>query len=365
MNELDALRADIDRLDEQLFALVAERMRLVGEVREAKRAAGGATFDRAREQEVLRRAEERAAALGIPARTAREVMRPLLEASHDAQTLPAGAGKRVLIVGGAGRMGRRFAAWLGERGHTVDSLEKGEPLAPERIARAELVIVAVPMTDAAAITAAVAPHVAPGALLSDVNSLKSEVCAAMSACPGEALGMHPMFGPTVGSLRRQKIVVCPVKPGPLGAWLRGELAAMGAEVIEAEPEQHDRMMAVVQVLTHFGMMVMGGTLARSGAALADTLAFMSPIYRLEVSMVGRLFSQSAELYREIVMRNPHAAALRAGFVAEAAELERVISAGDASAFVAKFAATRAYFASFSDEAMALSDLIIDTVMSRA
>ena len=171
--------------------------------------------------------------------------------------------------------------------------------------------------------------------------------------------------PTVASFRRQKIVVCKVRPGALSEWLTAELARMGAEIVRADPEEHDRMMAVVQVLTHFGIMAMGLSLARSGQPLEDTLRFMSPIYRLEVSMVGRLFSQSPELYREIVMKNPWAAQLRHGFVTEATELDRIIGEADSAAFLARFAETRAYFASFSAEAMALSDHIIDTVMSRA
>jgi len=227
------------------------------------------------------------------------------------------------------------------------------------------VMVAVPMTEAEAVTRALAPLVRADALLCDLNSLKEGVCREMRACPGEAVGLHPMFGPTVGSFRRQKIVVCHVRPGAAGDWLVAELGKMGADIVEADPCEHDRVMAVVQVLTHFGILTMGMALARSGMPLERTLEFMSPIYRLEVSMVGRLFSQSPELYREIVMKNPFGDELRRRFVEQASELERIIGEADAGAFVQRFSETRAYFASFSSEAMALSDQIIDTVMSRA
>jgi len=206
---------------------------------------------------------------------------------------------------------------------------------------------------------------APGPLyLQIINSLKREVCSELRACRGEALGTHPMFGPTVGSLRRQKIVVCRVKPGPMSQWLEAELGRMGAELVESDPDTHDRMMAVVQVLTHFGILVMGQALAKSGVPLAETLRYMSPIYRLEVSIVGRLFSQAPELYREILMTNPAGAAYRELFVSEARELAAMIARGDGDAFVARFREASAFFAEFSREAMTLSDQIIDTVMSR-
>jgi chorismate mutase/prephenate dehydrogenase len=363
--ELETLRAELDRIDGEILERVAARLRVVAEVHAQKRALGKRLFDRGREQEVLRRAEERAAHLGVSERAVRKLMAVLFEAAHDAQDEPPTTPRRVLIVGGKGRMGARFAEAFGARGHLCDVADRGAALDRERVATAEIVLVAVPMTEAERVTSEVAPLVAEGALLCDINSLKEGVCEAMRACPGEALGMHPMFGSSVSSFRRQKIIVCPVKTGAMSQWLIAELSRMGAEIVEADPLEHDRMMAVVQVLTHFGIMAMGLALARSGYALADTLRFMSPIYRLELSMVGRLFSQDPELYREIVMQNPCGQELRRRFVEESRELERIIGARDGAAFVARFAETRAYFASFSQEAMTLSDHIIDTVMSRA
>jgi prephenate dehydrogenase len=259
-------------------------------------------------------------------------------------------------------MGTLLGRELGARGHSVTVLERDDPI--EGVASYDVVMVSVPMTEAAAVTRALGPLVRPDALLCDVNSLKVEVCAALAASRGEALGTHPMFGPTVGSLRRQKIVLCPIKPGPMAAWFEAELGRMGAELIIAAPEQHDAMMAVVQVLTHFGIMVMGRALSQSGHALDASLPFTSPIYRLELAMVGRLFSQKPELYREILMRNPGGAAMRQVFLDEAAALCRLIDGGDGDAFVRAFNEVRDYFANFSDEAMALSDHIIDTVMAR-
>jgi prephenate dehydrogenase len=186
----------------------------------------------------------------------------------------------------------------------------------------------------------------------------------MRACPGEALGTHPMFGPTVSSLRRQKVVLCEVKAGPMTRWLESELSAMGAEVIRTDPATHDRMMAIVQVLTHFGIMAMGRALTQSGVDLTDTLSFMSPIYRLEIAMVGRLFSQQAELYGEILMSNPEGARLRRLYVEQARALAELADRGDRDGFAAAFRETSAFFEDFSAEAMELSDQIIDTLMSR-
>lgn len=368
MSSLDELRAELDGLDGELLELAAKRLGVVARIKEAKRRSGKHLFDRTREQEVFRRAEARAAELGLDAAVARGLMTTLVEASHNVQERASQEGgtepRDILIIGGRGKMGRLFGRFFGERGHRVGVLEAGEPLDGDRIAASDVVMVAVPMTEVVRVTEAVAPQVREDALLCDINSLKRDVCTAMQACAGEALGTHPMFGPTVRSLRRQKVVLCAVKPGEMGAWMEAELGRMGAEVIVTTPEQHDRTMAVVQVLTHFGIMVMGRALAHSGLELADTLQFTSPIYRLELAMVGRLFSQKPELYREILMTNPEAKGMREVYAREVKALAELLDDADRDGFVRAFDEVAAYFAEFSGDAMELSDHIIETIMSR-
>lgn len=365
---LDALRAELDGLDGALLEIAAQRMAVVERIREAKRRTGKPLFDRTREQAVFRRAEARARELGLDPAIGRSLLATLVEASHHVQEQADEGAPRlsraILIIGGRGKMGQLFTRLLEERGHRLDILEQGDPLEPARIAAADVVMIAVPMTEVVRVTTVVAPRVRPDALLCDINSLKTEVCQAMRTAGGEALGAHPMFGPTIRSLRRQKIVLCPVKPGPMSAWLEEELGRMGAEIVVTEPDTHDRTMAVVQVLTHFGIMAMGRALAHSGLTLADTLPFTSPIYRLELAMVGRLFSQDAELYREILMKNPAAGPMREIYAREVRALSKLVDDADREGFVTAFDEVARYFADFSADAMNLSDQIIETIMSR-
>ena len=54
------------------------------------------------------------------------------------------------------------------------------------------------------------------------------------------------------------------------AWVRTMFAARGLQVTECDPEEHDRHMAVVQVLTHFATEVMGRCLADLGIPFEQT-----------------------------------------------------------------------------------------------
>lgn len=369
--ELNGLRTQLDDIDRELVSVFARRLEIVAQIRQAKRMSGTHVFDRSREQQVLKNVDSHADDLGVSRQAVQLLYHAVLESSHAAQgdALPnslSGTSRHFLIVGGRGRMGQLYHRLLTSRGHHVEVLEKGEPVLAETVTRADVVLVAVPMNAANRVCATLGPLLRTDALLCDINSLKSEICQTLATtCAGEALGTHPMFGPSVGSFRRQKIIFCPVRPGPTTTWFREELGHLGADIVEANAETHDGMMAIVQVLTHFGIMVMGRAVSRCGIDLRETMKFMSPIYRLEVAMIGRLFSQDPNLYQEIMMANPNGQNFRNIFVDTAQSLASAIDREDRAGFQRGFAEAAAYFSDFSGEAMALSDHIIETVMSRA
>ncbi len=371
-DELERLRTELDDLQHTLLSAAARRAQVVRRIGEIKAGSHRPLFDRQREREVYARARTVARQVGLDPEVARRLMAVLVESSHDAQdavgrqTGPADQLRRFLIVGGHGRMGRLFSSWLTARGHGVTVLERDDGQDPAAlVSDAELVVVAVPMDAAVLVIERLAPLLRPDQLLCDINSLKGEVCAAMAgACAGEVVGLHPMFGPTVATPRRQKVVWCPVRPGPLAAWWRDELGRMGAELVDTDPGTHDRMMAVVQVLVHYSTLVMGDALRRTGIDLEQSLAFTSPIYRLELAFVGRLFTQDPDLYAEIEMANPHGDDVRRCFQDAAAELAGTIETGDRADFRQAFGQVREYFRGFGDEAMAVSDWIIDTLVAR-
>ena len=171
-----------------------------------------------------------------------------------------------------------------------------------------------------------------------------------------------MFGPTTASLRRQKVVVCPVSSGPRTEWMLHQLAAMGAELIQATPEDHDSMMALVQVITHFRTIATGITLARTGVSIAESLRYTSPIYRLELSVIGRLFAQDPELYASILFDNPDGDRVRHLLSEATAELHTLIAGRDRDGFLAIFQETATWFSDFAEQAQQESDRIIETLI---
>lgn len=269
------------------------------------------------------------------------------------------ASPHVLIVGGKGKMGKLFGQAFKAYRCRVTVLEKDDAPEPSKISKADVVMLSVPMKEAASIAASVAPHVRENALLFDINSLKTEICSIMKErCSGEVLGTHPVFGPTVSTLRNQKMVICPVRAGARASWLLTALGEMGLDLIETSPEHHDKMMAIVQVLTHFSKIVLGETWKRSGIPIEDTLKYVSPIYRLELAVTGRLFAQDPALYAEIEMANPFASEIRENMIQAANDVGSLLKDGNRDAFCSMFKDIQRYLHGFSEDAMKLSDAIV-------
>ena len=377
-DRLDALRKALDDVDRNLLQAVSKRRELVEEIALAKRSRPGGhpLFDRVRERQVYQRTQQIANELNLDHKLAQDLMEILVEDSHRVQesvSIEAAKESQPLIfgfIGGEGQMAKRIGRDLTQRGHNVLSYDlKSTQDLSEFVASVNVVVIAVPMASSTQMAKKIAPMVAKDALLCDINSLKQEICTVMAErCQGEVMGLHPMFGPTVHTLRRQKIVYCSITGGPLSERLLSEFAQMGVELIDSDPSRHDQMMALVQVLVHYSTLVMGDALRQAGMLMGstaeDSLVYTSPIYRLELSFIARLFTQDPALYAEIEMTNPYGRAVRDAFAKSMAAYANVIDSNDRVAFNALFQQAAEYFSDMSQTAMTLSDHIIDTMVRR-
>lgn len=363
----------IDALDREMLQLVARRMTLVGEIAQYKREHGLRIRDAAREHELLDDRTRRAVELGLPRGEMESVFRLLIRASRDHQAalraeVPLDATPRtVAVIGGRGRLGGVVAQLFGDLGHRILIADETTPLSPAAAAAAaDVTVVSVPIDATEEVIRLVGPHVREDALLMDVTSIKRDPVAAMLASTrGSVVGTHPMFGPSVHTLQGQRVVVCRARGDAWADWVVAAFGARGLAVTEATPEQHDRAMSVVQVLTHFQTQVLGVTLARLGVPLEETLQFTSPAYLLELYVAARHFAQEPGLYGPIEMRNPQSGDVTEAFAAAAQELGNVIARGDRAQFDAMFEEVRSFFGTFTGEALEQSSFLIDRIVERA
>jgi chorismate mutase/prephenate dehydrogenase len=369
---LPELRAQIDAVDREVLQLLAKRMRIVTEVARFKRSEGVGIRDYTRERQVLEARKQLAEQLGLDPAPIESVYRQIMLASRDYQAA-LGAGsvatmepKQIAIIGGTGGMGGLLARLFTDLGHQVALADLNTSLRPEQAAAtADVVVISVPIRSTGEVIAKLGPLVRADALLMDITSIKSAPLAQMlQSTSASVIGTHPMFGPGVHSLQGQRVVVCKGRGEAWHAWLLENLQARGLVVTEVSAEQHDRAMALVQVLTHFQTQVFGLALARAGMPLSESRRFTSPAYLMELYVAARHFAQASELYGPIEMLNPQTSEVVAGFRAAAGELAEILEKRDQARFDAVFAEVRAFFGDFTAEAMEQSAFLIDRLVER-
>jgi chorismate mutase/prephenate dehydrogenase len=370
---LAELRVQLDAVDRQVLQLLAERMRIVTSVAQLKRTEKLAILDADRERQVLEARRTRAIELGLDPAPVESIYRQIILASRDYQaTLGTTATatsepKRIGIIGGAGAMGGLLARLFGDLGHHVELADLQTAQRPAALAaQSDVVIISVPIAVTEQVIAEVGPHLRPEALLLDITSIKTAPLAAMlRATRASVVGTHPLFGPGSSSLAGQRVVVCRGRGDTWYSWIVDSLRARGLTITEAEPEEHDRAMALVQVLTHFQTQVFGLALARSGVPLAQSRRFTSPAYLMELYVAARHFAQAADLYGPIEMLNPATSEITAQFQSAAGELASILQSRDQARFEAMFAEVRAFFGEFAIEATEQSGFFIDRLVERS
>ncbi|MBE0618511.1 MAG: bifunctional chorismate mutase/prephenate dehydrogenase [Proteobacteria bacterium] len=369
--DLEGLREQIDAIDSALVDLLSRRREAVDRVAEIKRRKNLPLYHPAREEDLISRRRDQGRAAGLDPDTVEDVFRLLLRSSRITQSAALAShgvrpGARVLLVGGKGNMGRSLRAWFGTAGYEVRVLDREEWPRVETLCReVDLAVIAVPIDATCQVASRLGPHLPPTCVLADITSVKvAPMRAMLAAHAGPVIGFHPMFGPGVTTMDKQIVVVTPGRDDAACAWVPEQLAAWGAVVVQAHAEEHDEVMAVVQALRHFATFAFGQFLCHQGVPLARTLDFSSPIYRLELGMVGRLFAQDPGLYAEIIFATPERRELLRRYVESLAGNLSMIETGDREQFCGEFRRVAEWFGPFGDQAIRESSYLIEKLVER-
>jgi prephenate dehydrogenase len=200
-------------------------------------------------------------------------------------------------------------------------------------------------------------------LLIDTTSIKVGPVEAMlkhSKCG--VIGMHPVFGPNVSSVKNQIIVLCPARAGKWRKWLVDVFEKNGAVIKIASPEKHDKMMSVIQGLSHFNTLAVAHAMKKAGININESLEFASPVYRLRMMMVGRIFNQDSELYAGIETMNPNNKKMLDILEKSSKKLKKIIEAKDKEGFVRYFDECAEFFGNFRKKAEKTSDYLIEQMV---
>jgi prephenate dehydrogenase len=244
------------------------------------------------------------------------------------------------IVGSQGAYGRWLRGFFAERmGLEVIGRDPAGDTAVgelELIEAADVLVFAAPIRHTAAVVAhytALAGGRERGRLWLDVTSIKRAPVAALLASQAEVVGLHPMAAPPKApTLKGRVLIVCEARLERWRPWLGQLLTALQAECVQAEPEQHDALMALVQAMVHATHLAQVAVLRQAVPWVGgpqDVLPFRSVSFELDMTVAARVLAGNPAIYEDIQFCNPAVRPVLQRLIDALGRLRDCVDAGDA------------------------------------
>ena len=271
-----------------------------------------------------------------------------------------------LAIVGAGLIGGSFALALKQAGavgevlgvgRTPQSLARAQELGLidravdwAEAGRADCILLALPVGETAAVLARLAPHLKPGAIVTDAGSTKANVVEAARAAlgaraadfvPGHPIAGSEQSGPAAARAdlyRGRKVVLTPQADTRADALatVRALWEATGAQVETLDAALHDRVFAAVSHLPHLAAFALVDDLARR----ADSEVF----FRFAASGFRdftRIAGSSPEMWRDIALANRDALTDELdAYLGALQTLRQAVADGDAATLLEIFSRAR-------------------------
>lgn len=277
-------------------------------------------------------------------------------------------GKLALI--GIGLIGSSIARGARARGlvetiaiatRRAETLARAEELAlgdiytadmAEAVRDADLVIVCVPVGASEAVARAIGPQLKPGAIVSDVGSVKADVVRQMAPyLPAgvQFVPAHPVAGtehsgPDAGFatlFENRWCILTPVEGADIAAVerLAAFWRALGSKVETMTPEHHDMVLAITSHIPHLIAYNIVGTAADLEKVTAsEVIKFSAGGFR----DFTRIAASDPVMWRDVFLHNRDAVIEMLGrFIEDLFQLQRAVRFGDGEALHDLFSRTRA------------------------
>ena len=363
--KLAGLRAQLGELDAEILALVARRQTIVTEIGRSKGSLGKPTRDYGQEKDVIQRAREKAEDLGLTPNLAEELMLLLIRASLAAQERDrvqewgGGNGRKVLLIGGAGKMGSWLTRFLASQNFDVEIADPAEaagdfPQIPnweESPLDQDIIIVATPLRRSNEILEELARR-KPKGIVFDIGSLKTPVrpgLKALSEAGVEVTSIHPMFGPNTDMLSGRHVIFVDVGSPEATRQARELFASTMVTQVEMDLESHDRLIAYILGLAHALNIAFFTALAESGEDAPRLRKLSSTTFNAQLEVARLVAGDNPQMYYEIQSLNDYGGEALSALRYAVERIQSVVAEGDAEAFVSMMQRGKDYLAGVGQE----------------
>lgn len=261
--------------------------------------------------------------------------------------------RRVLMVGGTGRMGLWFSRLFRDVSLEVTitsrNPSKGKQAAEKlnvkfaslknlNLKSYDLVFLSTPISVTASLIRKLAQGMAEGSTITEIASIKGDIGRALAEAYRrhgvKAVSLHPMFGPGAESIKGQRVIVIPIRGCmDTAETMEGFLSSLGGVVLRVKSfREHDRLMAFVLSLPHMLNMLFAGGLRLSGLPVEELSRFGGTTFRLQKLICESLFHEDVETFAAIQGLNPEFARVVSRLEAEVKRLKAAVERGETAYF---------------------------------
>lgn len=356
---LEELRQDLSSIDRQLIELVANRQALVARIGQSKQSTGRATRDFEREKEVMSMARQQAESLQVDAGLVEEIMAALIKSSltHQERSRVAaegkGDGRRVLVIGGAGKMGGWFVKFFDSQGFattvadsSLDNAASGFRDWRDAGVDYDVIVVAAPMVVSGQILTELAA-LGPQGLIFDIGSLKTPLksgLAALAAAGCKVTSLHPMFGPDTELLSGRHLIFADAGSSEATSEAKALFSSTMVDQLDMGLDEHDHLIAYVLGLSHALNIAFFTALADSGEAAPQLARLSSTTFDAQLLVSAAVAQDNPHMYFEIQHLNQFGINPLDALCKSAAEIREVVASGDEAGFVDLMRKGREYLA---------------------
>lgn len=356
---LDELRNELSAVDRRLVELIAERQRIVGIIGKSKLSSGTGTRDYAREKDVLDMGRAQAAEMGVDPDLVEGLLEMLIRTSLESQERDRvvaegkGDGRHVLVIGGAGKMGRWFVDFFASQGFATTvadpTLENGPNVFrtwTDAGVDFDVIVVAAPLAVSGRILAQLAV-LKPKGLIFDIGSLKSPLIDGLKellAAGCRVTSLHPMYGPDTRLLSGRHLIFCDVGDTEATAAAKELFAATMVDQLDMGLQDHDRLIAYVLGLSHALNIAFFTALAESGEAAPKLAQLSSTTFDSQLLVSAAVAQDNPHLYFEIQNLNKFGLGPLDALCEAAGRIRETVASGDEAAFVELMQKGRDYLA---------------------
>lgn len=357
---LDELRDSLTTVDRRILELIAERQRIVGQIGRLKQATGIPTRDYEREREVLGTVRSQAENLALDPDLAESVVGALIRSSltsqerHRVAAEGTGDGRRVLVIGGAGKMGRWFVEFFASQGFATCVADPVVEPGPGRFTDwreagldFDVICVAAPLAASNRILRELARR-KPEGLVFDIGSLKTPLrpgLQALAEAGCRVTSLHPMFGPDTDLLSGRHLIFVDVGHAEATTAARELFAATMVEELDMGLDDHDRLIAFVLGLSHALNIAFFTALAESGEMAPALRRISSTTFDAQLGVASAVASENPHLYFEIQHLNEFGLESLDALCESALRIRDFVATGDETGFVRTMERGREYLAS--------------------